>query len=123
MKLWVDDIRPAPDESWTVAKTVNSAIKAIHAFQFEEISLDHDISHQVTIGELGRPYPCNETFQAVAYYIAEQWRDKTIGRPKITIHTSNPGGAKEMELILKEVDIIPEIKMMGLSNRLEQEQP
>ena len=51
MKLWVDDIRNAPDETWTVARTINAAINALKMFEFEEISLDHDISHQVGMGK------------------------------------------------------------------------
>lgn len=121
-KLWVDDIRTVPSEDWLVAKTVTSAIRAINMFFFDEISLDHDISHQVTVGTLGRPYPCEECFCAVAYYVAAKYADKPIKLvPKITIHTSNPTGAEDMQAILKEAGIKSTIKMMGFANRLEQE--
>lgn len=128
MKLWIDDIRQAPDDSWTVARTVTSAIRAIARFNFEEISLDHDISHQITVGTLGRPYPCEECFCAVAYYLAEKyWHNKDLSVsslnlcPKIIIHTSSPVGAKEIEAILKDAGIKSKFKRMGLSNRLEME--
>lgn len=140
MKLFVDDIRNAPDESWTVARTVNSAIKAIHQFHFEEISLDHDISHQVHMDELSRPYPCLETFQAVAHYIGmKYWTSLELDKlepvaekqgiklarpklyPKITLHTSNVVGAAEMEAILAGYGLKSEKKLMGLANRLEME--
>lgn len=124
MKLYVDDIRNAPDENWTVARTVLSAIRAIKMFDFDEISLDHDISHQVAIGSLSRPYPCDETFEAVALYIAEKYHtDMGVPRsyPKITLHTSNPVGAEKMKGVLAEVGIPSEIRMTGLSNRLEME--
>lgn len=51
MKLYVDDIRNAPDETWTVARSVDSAISFISQFgaEIDEISLDHDISHQVAV--------------------------------------------------------------------------
>lgn len=48
MKLWLDDLRPAP-EGWTWAKTVVEAkLWIIWAFEFysegfEECSLDHDL--------------------------------------------------------------------------------
>jgi len=132
MKLWIDDIRNAPDESWTVARTVTSAIKAIAQFQFDEISLDHDISHQVVVGSLSRPYPCEETFQAVAYYIATKYcHDFPIGGglnvarlniyPKITIHSANLVGADEILNILKDYGIEAELKPMRAANRLESE--
>lgn len=132
MKLWVDDIRNAPDESWAVARTVTSAIRAIAQFDCTEISLDHDISHQVAVGALSRPFPCEETFEAVAHYIAAKyWHDKPISKelsvarlnlyPKITLHTSNPVGAEKMKSILKDVGIDCTIKLTGAANRLEME--
>lgn len=122
MKLWVDDIRNAPDESWTVARTVTSAIRAIRMFDFDEISLDHDISHQVTLGSLGRPYPCEETFMAVAYYIALKYPFRAEKRPKkISIHSSNTVAGEEMARIVEETGCLIEMKHMGLANRLEME--
>lgn len=134
MKLFVDDIRNAPDESWTVARTVNAAISAIDTFDFDVISLDHDISHQVSVGLLSRPYPCEETFTAVAYFIKAKYflalMEKEMLKngihtspksklPKIIIHTSNPAGAVKMTGILKDFDVEQDHK--GLANRLEME--
>lgn len=122
MKLFVDDIRQAPDDSWTVARNVTEAIRAIARFgnDIKEISLDHDISHQVHIEKLSRPFPCGECFCPVAYYIGSYFQ---VGEdsPQMTIHTANPAGAKEMEAILHDHDINCKIKMMGLANRLEME--
>lgn len=124
MKLYIDDIRFAPDNSWTVARTVTSAVAFIAQFgsQLTEISLDHDISHQVTVGDLSRPYPCVETFQPVAWFIAFYYSSLPKG-PKITIHTSNPDGAEKMKSIIlsqvKDVSIV--VKPMGAANRLELE--
>lgn len=121
MKLWIDDIRNAPDDTWIVARTVGAAVRAIARFgsDLKEISLDHDISHQVTIGALGRPYPCEETFQTVAYYMAAVYDSKFY--PKVTIHTSNPVGAVEMKNILEGAGIPSTIKLTGAANRLEME--
>lgn len=120
MKLYIDDIRKAPDESWHLARTVEAAISAIVMFDFEVISLDHDISHQISIGVEGsnRPHPCSETFTSVAYFIAEKYRGKDP-KPKIIIHTANPAGAMRIARILdgfeiERVDSYP-------ANRLEQE--
>lgn len=126
MKLWVDDIRNAPDESWHVARTVTEAIRAIARFDFEEISLDHDISHQIVMLSMSRPFRCDETFQAVTYYIALKYGGRNMFRsdqqvPRITLHTSNPVGGDEMHNILKDAGIDSEKKYKGPANRLEME--
>lgn len=123
MKLYVDDIRNAPDESWTVARSINSAISFIAKFgkEISHISIDHDISHQVAIGSLSRPYPCEETFRAVAYFIGEKYRDSGFDIPSVIIHSSNPAGCDEIYGILTAYNITPEIKMTGIANRLEME--
>lgn len=131
MKLWVDDIRNAPDDTWTVARTVTSAINALVMFEPEVISLDHDISHQVHVDELSRPFPCSETFLPVAQFIAEKALASArppdasaykIYDPKVVLHTSNPVGAKNMEQALIRGFITSiEIRPFGAANRLEME--
>lgn len=56
-KLFVDDIRDVPNETWTLVRTVTAAINAIAVVEFEVISLDHDISHQIAMGHISRPFP------------------------------------------------------------------
>lgn len=128
MKLWVDDIRNAPDESWHVARTALEAIRAIARYDFEIISLDHDISHQVSMGPLGRPYPCEETFASVAFYIVQKYlaikRDPEahpIWEPLVRLHTSNEVAGDEMFRVLSENGLYAEKKYMGAVNRLEME--
>lgn len=124
MKLWVDDIRNAPDDTWQVARSVSAAIRTIARFRDEitEISLDHDISHPIN-HDLSKMTTCEETFAAVAYYIAEVYMTnatlKDAPVPKITLHTSNPVGADDMKSILADAGITAEVKMMGAANRLE----
>ena len=121
MKLFVDDIRNAPDDSWKVARTITDAISAIDIFDFEVISLDHDISHQVTVGGTSRPYPCEETFTPVAMFIKEKYKSPIFHhvKPKIIIHTANPAGAVRMAGVLKDFDV--ERRESGPVNRLENE--
>jgi len=126
-KLFVDDIRTAPDETWTVARTITAAISAIATFDFDVISLDHDISHQIEMGGLSRPYPCDETFVPVAQFIAEKYQPHEHGAmcfrgsktPKIIIHTANPAGAIRIAGHLKGFEI--ERKESTPANRLETE--
>ncbi len=93
MKLWVDDLRDAPNDSWTVARKVEAAISFLHLYASEitEISLDHDIENR----------PDDETFYPIALYIAgagERFRKLNT----IILHTINPLGAKRMESVLKD---------------------
>lgn len=96
MKLWVDDMRDAPDDSWTVVRKVQPAIHLLALYVATEISLDHDIENR----------PDDETFQPIAYYIGEKYGGRNLLRsdvqpPVITIHSVNPVGAKEIHDILR----------------------
>jgi hypothetical protein len=121
MKIYVDDIRPAP-EGWIQARTVTDAIKTIARFGSEitEISLDHDISVAVSVGGEYRPFPSPETFQAVAYYMIQYYAHGGI-KPKVTIHTANPVGGKELFLLLEDAYFSTEIAPASRVNRLESE--
>ena len=124
MKLFIDDIRNAPDDKWAVARSVSEAIRFIAFFglEIDEISIDHDISHQIGMGALSRPYPCPETFTAVAYFIAEFYANRRhIKVPKIVIHSSNVVGVETIQMILGKREIHSEIEMRGAANRLEME--
>ncbi len=95
MKLFIDDIRLAPDDTWTVARTITQAIRLLHTQKFEEISLDHDIDN----------HP-DETFMAVAMYIVERYSNNAAEwRPRIIIHTGNPVGSEKMYAVFKDVGI------------------
>lgn len=129
MKLFVDDIRTPPDDTWHICRNISSAIRALDMFyeDVEEINLDHDISHQVVVGKMSRPYPCDETFETVARYLAvlKRYQDARqdehrIWNPKIQIHTSNYVGAKNMLGILQGAGFEHvDAKVIGGANRLE----
>lgn len=92
MKLFVDDIRPAP-EGWQLARTIGQAIRALSTGLVEEISLDHDIAckHPECFSDC-----ILDDFMAVAEYIALMPH-----RPKIIrIHTGNIGAGARMADLL-----------------------
>jgi hypothetical protein len=122
MKLYIDDIRPAP-EGWMQARNVTDAIKTIARFGVEitDISLDHDISLSVSVSGEYRPFPSDETFQAVAYYIIAFYKNLLVQKPSITIHTANPVGGKELELLLNENGYTTTVTPASRVNRLESE--
>lgn len=119
MKLYIDDIRNPKDDTWHICRNVLSAIRALDMFykQVTEINLDHDISHPVSLGGMIRPYPCEETFETVARYIALLHKLDPEWNPSITIHTSNPVGADRMQGLLQ--GMLVAIKLTGGANRLE----
>jgi hypothetical protein len=62
IKLYIDDIRNAPDDSWIVVRTITGAIRVLATMAVDVISLDHDISHQVSVDGHSRPFACLENF-------------------------------------------------------------
>lgn len=54
MKVWLDDLRPAPDETWTVVKNSKQALILLQGMarskeiEFDVISFDHDLGGQDT---------------------------------------------------------------------------
>ena len=85
IKIFLDDIRPCPDR-WVPARDYNEMIMLLekHKGEVEEISLDHDL------GTIRTGYD-------VCKWIVENeyWNMK-----KITIHTANPVGSKNMIQLL-----------------------
>lgn len=118
MKLYIDDIREAP-EGWTLVRTITEAIRfiAFYGDEITEFSLDHDISFDVRIEGTYRPFPSPDTFQPVAYFICEKYRE-LAHKPHITIHSANPVGAEAIESVLKQYAYFNyEIKPMSAAHR------
>lgn len=119
MRLWVDDIRPAP-EGWVRARSVTEAIRLLATQAFEEVSLDHDISMKVSVGdeEAGysepRPFASNETFEPVARYVAAAFDPGDI---QVTIHTANGVAGARMKDIL--IGFNPAVRLSKPCNRFE----
>jgi hypothetical protein len=87
VKLWLDDVRTSPDDSWTWIKTVDQAIACMNTAQVTEASLDHDLGQD----DDGNGLPEGRTS---VYWMAEndQWPWKSI-----TIHSANVVGVDYME--------------------------
>ena len=121
MKLFIDDIHTSPNDSWNICRTVLSAVSALDMFweQITDIALDHDISHQIVMGEMSRPFACPETFEVVARYVATLKKLHPEWSPAISIHTSNPVGAERMGGILGAIGFSPTIQLARGANRLE----
>ena len=89
MKLWVDDVRPAP-YGYVWVKTVNDAILQIEMHEqnnipFLLISLDHDA------GDYGPP----------DYIKVLDWLEETGRNYPIRIHSMNTVGVENMRRIIE----------------------
>jgi len=87
MKLWVDDIRPAP-EGWELADDFFKAKVALIMQEYDEVSLDHDLGIFID----GKEY----TGYDVALFLLDRAIDGKYIPPKITSHSANPIGRKKI---------------------------
>lgn len=92
MKLWLDDVRPAP-EGWTAVRTAAEAIAVLATGTVEIVSLDHDLGP----AEAGTGYD-------VASWIEEQAATGTLPRVRWRVHSANPVGVRRMEAALQSAD-------------------
>lgn len=99
MKLWVDDVRPAP-EGYVWLKSVNQVIDYIDALFFDDkyfdlpielVDLDHDAGDYVNDG--------GDYIKLLDYW-EELWGK---GLPfDIQIHSANPVGVQNMRAIIRK---------------------
>ena len=87
MKLWVDDVRPAP-KGYLRVFTVNQAKRAIEYFKdVELIDIDHDAG--------------DYAFDGGDYIKLLDWLEETGRNYPIRIHSMNPVGVANMRAIIK----------------------
>ena len=92
MKLWIDDVRPAP-EGYLWAKTVNDAkwfimiCEEYKVHDVELIDIDHDAGD----------FACD----GGDYIKLLDWLEETGRNYPIHIHSMNPVGAANMRAIIK----------------------
>lgn len=92
MKLWIDDVRPAPEGYGVVCFTVNNAIATIKRLEFfnetiELIDIDHDAGDFAQYGG--------------DYIKLLDWLEETGRNYPIRIHSMNPVGVANMRRIIE----------------------
>jgi hypothetical protein len=92
MKLFVDDIRNPPDNTWTVARNYYEAIEYLSgAEQITAISLDHDLG-------IGTP-----TGYDIAKWIEKKAVEGKFILPKcLRCHSQNPVGKRNILIALEQ---------------------
>ena len=91
IKLWLDDIRTPPDDSWTWAKTYDEALEYITKNVVSEISFDHDLGAEQT------GYSVAKAIEHHAYY-------GIVSRMVWHIHSANPVGRRNIEQAMQSAD-------------------
>lgn len=95
MKLWIDDVRPAPSDEWLWARTVQEARAAIHMYEHQMsedtilISLDHDAGSYAKDGK---------DYIDILNWL-EYWNIPDTGY-FFHIHSMNPVGCENMRRII-----------------------
>ena len=99
MKIYLDDVRPAPD-GWKLVYTPEEAIAYITRDIVDEISLDHDLGLDgLRSGEM------------VLRWIEEQVSErKDFMPPKIHLHTMNPVGRIRMQHTIASIERMLEVR-------------
>lgn len=95
MRLWIDDVRPAPEDmyhEWVWVKTVHVAKEVIEVHEednhrFELISIDHDAGDYARAGG--------------DYIKLLDWLEETGRNYPIHIHSMNVVGRMNMEAIIE----------------------
>ena len=90
MKIWLDDLRPAPN-GYNIAQSVNEAIKLIvdaenNNIEIELIDLDHDLGDYASDG--------GDAIKLL------DWLAERESFYPVAIHTANPVGRANMERMI-----------------------
>lgn len=96
MRVWLDDERPPPDDSWIHVRTPEDAVALLTAGDVTDLSLDHDLG--LTGG--GR----ERTGYDVLLWLEREVETRRLSVPeRITIHSANVGARRRMELAIQSL--------------------
>lgn len=110
MKLWLDDVRPAP-EGWTRAYTAAEAIDLLKIAlnvgdELDDISLDHDLGADPSYGIYARGTSEHCGCEVVEFL----FNRRPFVKNPIRIHSWNGEEARKMAWILNEAGYDVEIR-------------
>lgn len=98
MKLWIDDVRPAPDSSYHICRSVNDAKQAIE--HFEELARTFDLAvYQIFLIDIDHDAG-QYAVDGGDYIKLLDWLEETGRNYPIRIHSMNPVGRDNMKRII-----------------------
>jgi hypothetical protein len=92
VKLWLDDVRPAPT-GWTRVRWPSEAIELLAMGCVAEVSLDHDLGDD----QRGTGYD-------VLLWIERAVAQDSLDPPRIHLHTANPAALDRMRRAVQQID-------------------
>lgn len=93
MKLWIDDVRPAPDDSWTIAVTSSLALTYLSTNFVAEVSFDNDLGLASDM----------EGWE-IARWLLNQVHDKQLNAPlEMSCHSANPVARKRINDYIEDI--------------------
>lgn len=90
LKLWIDDIRIPPDNTFDIARTYDDAISLLQTNQYDHIWLDHDLSDFKDGKE-------RTGYSIVQWLVERKVMDDLHVPNHYSFLTSNPVGRKNMK--------------------------
>jgi hypothetical protein len=93
MRVYLDDCRPTPP-GWVRTFTPHETIDLLQAGKVTELSLDHDLGGDDTIG----------TGYDVVLWIEEQVALHGFQPPRMAVHSANPCGRQRMEQGIQAIE-------------------
>jgi hypothetical protein len=96
MKIWHDDIRLPPDDSWSWARTNSIALTLLRENEVDEISLDHDLGLEYEDPHAREAYLRRGRSLTTGLDLVRVMCEEDLIPPKVTIHSWNPTGARYM---------------------------
>ncbi len=90
-KLWIDDLRDPPDETWEVVRTAHRAICLLEDNEYEEVSFDNDLGYESLYG--------NKMLEGrnILGWLRNRQANGLYVPPELKVHTSNPDASQAME--------------------------
>lgn len=120
MRLWLDDRRQAPDETWHRVWTAPQAIECLSKRTYTEASFDHDLGacKQCLADHDGDDIPleCEHNgngYQALCWLEEQVAMDPTFPIPTLHVHTDNGGARPKMVQAIASIERIRQQRVGG----------
>lgn len=94
MKVWLDDVRPAP-KGYIHAKTADDAIYLFNHFEIEFISLDHDLGDNSV--------PERDGMTVLDHIERVCFTNPRYPIPDMIVHSANPVAKKDMNTVIRKI--------------------